>query len=300
MLTPDAQHVIDQAEGLRRQHHQRPVKVLTVTSGKGGVGKTNICANLAIAMSMLGRRVMLLDADLGLANVDALLGLQPSHSLADVVKGKRPLAEVIVTGPAGVQVIPGASGLSEMANMNPAQHAGIINAFSELTEDLDALLVDTAAGISESVLRFCEAGNEVLVVVCDEPTSITSAYALIKVLSTERNVSRFRIITNMTRQGGDGRSLFEKLLRMSERFLQVTLDHAVSVPYDDRVWRAVQLQTPFVTAFPTSLATAALKKLAYRADNWEGPRAARGNIEFFVERLLHPGNGANGREHATA
>jgi flagellar biosynthesis protein FlhG len=187
-----------------------------------------------------------------------------------------------------------------MANMNPVQHAGIINAFSELTEDLDTLLVDTAAGISESVLRFCEAGNEVLVVVCDEPTSITSAYALIKALSTERNVSRFRIITNMTRQGGDGRSLFEKLLRMSERFLQVTLDHAGSVPYDDRVWRAVQLQTPFVTAFPTSLAAAALKKLAHRADNWEGPRAARGNIEFFVERLLHPDNGANSREHASA
>ncbi len=300
MLTREAQHVIDQAEGLRRQHHQRPVKVLTVTSGKGGVGKTNICANLAIAMSMLGRRVMLLDADLGLANVDALLGLHSSHSLADVLKGQRTLQEVIVTGPAGVRVIPGASGLSEMANMNSAQHAGIINAFSELTEDLDTLLVDTAAGISESVLRFCEAGNEVLVVVCDEPTSIASAYALIKVLSTERNVSRFRIITNMTRQGGDGRSLFEKLLRVSERFLQVTLDHAGSVPYDDRVWRAVQLQTPFVTAFPTSLAAAALKKLAHRADNWEGPRAARGNIEFFVERLLRPGNGANGREHATA
>jgi flagellar biosynthesis protein FlhG len=300
MLTPEGRHVTDQAEGLRRQRNPKPVKVLTVTGGKGGVGKTNICANLAIAMSMLGRRVMLLDADLGLANVDVLLGLQPAHSLADVVRGDRKLQDIIVPGPAGVRVIPGASGLSEMANMTPAQHAGIINAFSELTEDLDVLLVDTAAGLSESVLRFCEAANEVLVVVCDEPTSITDAYALIKVLSTERNVSRFRIVTNMTHQGGDGRSLFEKLLRVSERFLQVTLDHAGSVPYDDRVWRAVQLQTPFVTAFPSSLAAAALKKLAHRADNWEGPRAARGNIEFFVERLLRSGNGTNDREHATA
>lgn len=300
MLTPEGQRVTDQAEGLRRLRNPKPVKVLTVTGGKGGVGKTNICANLAISMSMLGRRVMLLDADLGLANVDVLLGLHPTHSLADVIKGQRELQEIIVTGPAGVRVIPGASGLSEMANLGAAQHAGIVNAFSELTEDLDALLVDTAAGISESVLRFCEAANEVLVVVCDEPTSITDAYALIKVLSTERHVSRFRIITNMTHQGGDGRSLFEKLLRVSERFLQVTLDHAGSIPYDDRVWRAVQLQTPFVTAFPTSLAAAALKKLAHRADNWEGPRVARGNIEFFVERLLRPGDGAGGREHATA
>ena len=304
MLTPEGRQVADQAEGLRRRRSPKPVKVLAVTGGKGGVGKTNICANLAIAMSMLGRRVMLLDADLGLANIDVLLGLQPTHSLADVVTGERRLQEVIVNGPAGVRVIPGASGLSEMADLSPAQHAGIINAFSEITEDLDALLVDTAAGISESVLRFCEAANEVLVVVCDEPTSITDAYALIKVLSTERHVSRFRIITNMTHQGGDGRSLFEKLLRVSERFLQVTLDHAGSVPYDDRVWRAVQLQTPFVTAFPTSLAAGALKKLAYRADSWEGPQAARGNIEFFVERLLRspdrPAGGPAGGEHAAA
>ena len=304
MLTPEGQTSTDQAEGLRQLRNprvgQKPVKVLTVTGGKGGVGKTNICANLAIATAILGRRVLLLDADLGLANVDVLLGLQPEYSLADVVNGKQRLQDVIVTGPAGVRVIPGASGFSEMAALSPAQHAGIINAFSELTEDLDALFVDTAAGISEGVLRFCEAANEVLVVVCDEPTSITDAYALIKVLSTERNVTRFRIITNMTHQGGDGRILFEKLLRVSERFLQVTLDHAGSVPYDDRVWRAVQLQTPFVTAFPSSLASAALKKLAHRADNWEGPRSARGNIEFFVERLLRSGAPANGGEHAKA
>ena len=230
MLTPEHQDIAGQAAGLRRMRSAKPVKVITVTGGKGGVGKTNISANLAVAMSMLGRRVMLLDADLGLANIDVLLGLQPSHSLADVVSGARRLEEVIVTGPAGIRVIPGASGLSDMANLTPAQHAGIVNAFSELTEDLDALIVDTAAGLSESVLRFCEAGNEVLVVVCDEPTSITDAYALIKVLSTERGVSRFRIITNMTHQGGDGRHLFEKLLRVTERFLQVTLDHAGSIP----------------------------------------------------------------------
>jgi flagellar biosynthesis protein FlhG len=188
--------------------------------------------------------------------------------------------------------VPGASGLSEMANLSPAQHAGIVHAFSELTEDLDVLVVDTAAGISEGVLRFCEAANDVLVVVCDEPTSITDAYALIKVLSTERGVKRFRIVTNMTHQGGDGRQLFEKLLRVTERFLQVTLDHAGSVPYDDRVWRSVQLQTPFVTAFPSSLAAGALKKLAFRADTWEAPKVARGNIEFFVERVLGSGGSA--------
>jgi flagellar biosynthesis protein FlhG len=286
MPAPETQCPADQADGLRRAREAAPVKVIAVTGGKGGVGKTNISANLAVALSLLGRRVMLLDGDLGLANVDVLFGLQPVHNMGDVVRGERSLEEIIVTGPAGVMVVPGASGLAELANLSAAQHAGIVHAFSDLTCDLDVLLVDTPAGISDLVLRFAEAAHEVVLVVCDEPTSITDAYAVIKVLSRERNVSRFRIVTNMTREGGHGRQLFEKLLRVTERFLQVSLDHAGSVPYDDRVWRAVQLQTPFVTAFPTSLAAAALKQLAHRADKWDAPRAARGNIEFFVERLL--------------
>jgi len=276
----------DQADGLRRRNGKRPVKVITVTGGKGGVGKSNICGNLAVSMSMLGRRVMLLDADLGLANVDVMFGLQPAQNLADVVRGDCDLQDIIVSGPAGVMVVPGSSGLSDMAALTPAHHAGIINAFSELSVDLDVLLVDTAAGMSDGVLRFAEAAHEVVVIVCDEPTSITDAYAIMKVLSSERGVSRFRVVTNMTRQGGDGSGLFQKLLRVTDRFLDVSLDHAGSVPFDDRVWRAVQLQTPFVTAFPTSLAANAVKKLAHRADTWELPQAARGNIEFFVERLL--------------
>jgi flagellar biosynthesis protein FlhG len=301
MLTPDpTTPAADQAAGLRRRGTARPVKVLTVTGGKGGVGKTNIAANLAITLAQFGRRVMLLDADLGLANVDVLLGLQPRYTLADVLRGERALADVIVTGPGGVRVVPGASGLAAIADLGTAGQAGLINAFSELTEDLDLLVVDTAAGISGSVQRFCAAASDVLVVVCDEPTSITDAYALIKVLSTEHGVTRFRIVTNMTHQGGDGRQLFEKLLRVTERFLQVTLDHAGSLPYDDRVWRAVQLQAPFVTAFPGSLAAAALKRLATRADNWEAPRVARGHIEFFVERLLGGQRRAAGQESATA
>lgn len=288
--TPPRDHP-DQAEGLRRMHARRPVKVITVTGGKGGVGKTNVCANLGVAMSLLGRRVMILDADLGLANVDVLFGLQPRLNLSDVVCGEHSLAEIILDGPAGVRVVPGASGLSEMIDLTPAHHAGIVNAFSSITEDLDVLLVDTAAGISDSVLRFAEAAHEVLVVVCDEPTSITDAYAIIKLLSTERGVSTFRILTNMTRRGGDGTKLFQKLTRVTDRFLSVTMDHAGSVPFDERVWRAVQRQTPFLTAFPASTAAAALKKLAHRADKWDTPREARGNIEFFMERLLQAPGG---------
>ena len=279
-------HISDQAQGLRRLKNQQPVKVVTVTGGKGGVGKTNISANLAVALSTLGRRVMLLDADLGLANVDVLFGLQPQFNLADVVNGNRGLDEVIVRGPENVMVVPGASGLSDMANLTAAHHAGIINAFNDLSSPIDVLLVDTAAGISDGVLRFAEAAHEVIVTVCDEPTSITDAYALIKLLSTERSVTRFRIVTNMTRHGGDGGKLFDKLLRITDRFLRITMDHAGSIPFDDRVWRAVQLQTPFIQSFPSSLASSALKQLANRVDGWTIPRNARGNIEFFIDRLL--------------
>ena len=276
----------DQAEGLRRLQRQKPIKVIAVTGGKGGVGKSSICANLAVAMSMLGRRVMLLDGDLGLANIDVMFGLQPKLTLADVIRDNKMLEDVIIPGPEGIAVVPGASGLSEMAELSPAHHIGIVNAFSNLTTDIDTLLVDTAAGISDGVLRFSEAAQEVLVVVCDESTSITDAYATMKLLSTERGVSRFRIVTNMTRAGGDGSKLFEKLLRVTDRFLDVTLNHAGSVPFDDRVWRSVQMQVPFITAFPSSRAAVALKKLATTADKWDVPSIARGNIEFFVDRLL--------------
>lgn len=283
---PKVRNITDQAHGLRRLKNQNPVKVITVTGGKGGVGKTNICGNLAVALSMLGRRVMLLDADLGLANVDVMFGLQPRFNLADVVRAERSLDEIIVTGPEGVMVVPGASGLSSMANLTPAHHAGIINAFNDLASPVDVFLVDTAAGIGDGVLRFAEAAHEVIVTVCDEPTSITDAYALIKLLSLERGVSRFRIVTNMTRQGGDGSRLFEKLLRITDRFLQVSMDHVGSIPFDDRVWRAVQLQTPFIQAFPSCLASSALKQFANRVDGWAIPQTARGHIEFFFERLL--------------
>jgi flagellar biosynthesis protein FlhG len=302
---PKVRNITDQAHGLRRLKNQNPVKVITVTGGKGGVGKTNICGNLAVALSMLGRRVMLLDADLGLANVDVMFGLQPRFNLADVVRAERSLDEIIVTGPEGVMVVPGASGLSSMANLTPAHHVvpgasglssmanltpahhvGIINAFNDLASPVDVFLVDTAAGIGDGVLRFAEAAHEVIVTVCDEPTSITDAYALIKLLSLERGVSRFRIVTNMTRQGGDGSRLFEKLLRITDRFLQVSMDHVGSIPFDDRVWRAVQLQTPFIQAFPSCLASSALKQFANRVDGWAIPQTARGHIEFFFERLL--------------
>ena len=168
-----------------------------MTGGKGGVGKTNVSVNLSMALADLGRRVMLMDADLGLANVDVLLGLTPKRTLADVIAGECDLRDVLLQGPGGIRIVPAASGTQSMVSLTPMQHAGLIQAFSDISENLDVLVIDTAAGIGDAVVSFVRAAQEILVVVCDEPTSITDAYALIKLLNRDHGISRFRVLANM-------------------------------------------------------------------------------------------------------
>jgi flagellar biosynthesis protein FlhG len=264
----------------------RPVKVITVTGGKGGVGKTTVSANLAVSIAARGRDVMLVDADLGLANVDVMLGLRTRFHLGHVISGECALEDAIVTGPHGLQVVPAASGYKRMANLSPAEHAGIVRAFSDLYHRVEVLVVDTAAGLHDSVMTFSQAAQHVLVVVCDEPASITDAYALIKVLSREHGVQRFQILANQTRKSGEGPALFEKIKRVCDRFLNVTLEFAGSVPFDDYLRRAVQRQSAVVDAYPASISSMALKNLATKADKWSAPQGARGHLEFFVERMV--------------
>ncbi|MEW6646993.1 MAG: MinD/ParA family protein [Pseudomonadota bacterium] len=282
-----ADNANDQAAGLRRMSKPKPVRVLAVASGKGGVGKTNVSVNLAVALAHMGRKVLVFDADLGLANVDVMLGLQPQYNLSHVLSGERSLEEILVEGPAGVRIIPASSGIQRMAELTPAEHAGMIRAFSELSSDVDVLLVDTAAGISDSVVSFSKAAQEVIVVVCDEPASITDAYALIKLLNKEHNVRRFRVLANMAHSPQEGRELFAKIVRVTDRFLEdVVLDFMGSVPYDEYLRKAVQRQRPVVEAYPRSKAAQAFTSLAKKADSWPMPTAAGGYLEFFVERLV--------------
>lgn len=264
----------------------RPVQVIAVTGGKGGVGKSNLSVNLSIALAEMRRRVVLLDADLGLANVDVLLGLKADKNLADVLSGECSLKEILVTGPAGIKVVPASSGVQQMASLGAQQHAGLIHAFSELSHDLDVLVVDTAAGISDSVVSFVCASQEIIVVVCDEPSSITDAYALIKLLNTQYGQIRFRVIANMTRSTQEGLSLFNKLNTVCERFLDVTLQYLGNVPFDENVRKAVQKQQPLLTFAPQSKAAVAIRKIAEQVDRWPLPSSARGHLEFFVEQLL--------------
>ncbi len=275
----------DQAAGLRDLAQQRSVLVIAVTGGKGGVGKTNVSVNLALAMSGLGKRVMLMDADLGLANVDVMLGICPRYNLSHVLSGERRLEEIIVTGPRGLKIVPASSGIKGMAELTPAQHAVLIRAFSELSYNLDVLLVDTAAGISDSVISFTKASQEVIVVICDEPASMTDAYALIKLLHREHGIDRFRILANMVRSKQEGRRLYENLARVTDRYLFVELDYLGSVPYDKLLRKAVRQQSAVVESYPESGAAQQFKVLARQADKWPVAQS-KGNVEFFIERLI--------------
>jgi len=250
------------------------------------VGKTSVAVNLATALGSTGRRVMLLDGDLSLANVDVFLGMSPRHTMAHVLSGERTLEEIIVESPHGIHIVPGASGIADLANLSAAAHLNLVQAFSTLSTRVDVMIVDTAAGISHSVVQFTQASQHVLVVVCDEPASLTDAYALIKVLSRNHNVGRFAVLANMVRAPGEGEILFQKLQRVAGKFLDVTLDYVGEIPEDPYLRRAIREQRPVISAFPASPATRAFKKLALRADKWPVPDGPRGNLEFFVERLI--------------
>lgn len=263
-----------------------PVQVIAVTGGKGGTGKTSVAVNLATAFAKAGRKAMLLDGDLGLANVDVLLGLTPRCTLEHVLKGERRLEEVIVESSAGVRVVPAASGVARMAALSPSEQAGIVRAFSALPGPLDVLIVDTAAGISDSVLQFCQSAQQVLVVLRDEPTSLTDTYALIKVLSRNHGVRQFRVLANMTRASGQGEAAFRRLQRVTDRYLDVVLDFVGAVPEDISVQKAIQAQRAVVELFPASPAAQAFKRLASTASRWPLPAGPSGRLEFFLERML--------------
>lgn len=273
---------------------QQPTQVIAVTSGKGGVGKTNVAVNIAVALASDRRNVMLLDADLGLANVDVLLGLQPRFNLSHVLNGQADIDCTIVEGPCGVRVVPATSGNKAMIDLPAASRAAIIQSFGKIAIQPEILIIDTAAGISDSVARFTQAAHHAVVVVCDEPSSITDSYALIKVFSREYAISHFQVVTNMTRNAADGRQLFTKLNRVTEQFLDVVLRHAGNIPQDGYLKRAVQEQRAVVEVYPRSWSAKAfqaladtLRRLPFRSD-------ARGSIEFFFERMLTASSGQIG------
>ncbi|MBK1716717.1 MinD/ParA family protein [Thiocystis violacea] len=266
----------------------RPLLSIAIASGKGGVGKTNVAINLSVALARLGRSVMLFDADLGLANADLMLGLRPTLTLHDLVAGRVDrLEDILLEGPDGLLLVPSASGIGSMANLTPAEHLGLVRAFSSYDKPLDVLIVDTAAGVQDSVTSFCKAVQNVFVVVCDEPASLTDAYALIKVLHQEHGLRRFRVICNMLRDPDSGRRLMQKLTSVCTHYLpDVVLETAALIPMDDKLRTAVQKRQPVVSLFPGSPSGRAFIELARQTDRWRGVDPDMGGIGFFVERML--------------
>ena len=265
---------------------KKPVQVIAVSSGKGGVGKTNVSVNMSLALGEMGHRVVLMDADLGLANVDVLLGVKAKRNIADVLSGECGLKDLLIDVDTNVRIVPAASGTQAMTSLSVHEHSELIHAFSEIADDLDILVIDTAAGISEAVVSFVKAAQDVVVVVCDEPTSITDAYALMKLLNRDYKMTRFRVLANMVRSEQEGRNMYNKLLTVTDRFLDVTLQYLGSIPYDEAVRKGVKQQRAVLKAFPQSKAALAYKQLATKVDAWPVSSSPRGHLEFFVERLV--------------
>lgn len=275
-----------QAASIRRYKERNATKVIAVTSGKGGVGKTNVAANIAVALASENRNVMLLDADLSLANIDVLLGLQPRFNLSHVVSGDTDLESTIISGPKGIRIVPASSGNFSMMDLPVVSQAAIIQAFGDLAVVPEILVVDTASGISASVARFVQAAQEAVIVVCNEPASITDAYALMKVFSRNYGISRFQIVTNQTCGAHEGRELFSKLGRVTDQYLDVVLRHLGDVPHDGYLRKAVQEQKAVVDAYPRSNAGKAFDQIAQKLLMLPEPGNASGNIQFFFEQLL--------------
>ncbi len=278
----------DQADGLRRSasENRGPVRVIAVTGGKGGVGKTTVSVNLAMALSRSGRRVMLLDADLSLANVDVLLGLKSKKNLSHVIAGECSLDDIVLDGPCGMKVLPASSGVKSLADISTEQSTGLIWAFGEMRTPVDDLVIDTAAGIADNVIRFSAAAQDIVVVVCDEPASITDAYAMIKILSRDHRVSRFQILANKTSSMAEARRLYEKLSAVTARFLNVHLNFMGQIPRDSSIRKAIARQCGVVEHYPQSRAAKAFEDAARVAQRWPQADGSRGCIEFFAERLV--------------
>jgi flagellar biosynthesis protein FlhG len=266
------------------QEKKRYVKTIAVASGKGGVGKTNMVANLAVAMRKLGKDVLVMDADLGLSSIDILLHLAPAHTIQHVFTGEMRLKDVIVDGPHGIKVLPAGSGIQELTALNEFQRLRILEEFDSFDTDFEVVLIDTAPGISENVAFFCIAAQEIIIVTSPEPTAMTDAYALIKVLSTRYQEKEFFILVNSVRHAEEGFEVFRRLSVAAGKFLNISLDYLGYIPSDADVKRAVKEQKAFVDIFPQSPAS---KQIMQVASKMLAPRyQVKGNLQFFIGNLL--------------
>ncbi len=296
---------MDQAKGLRQMAKDQAQlnreaqakkggetypKVIAVTSGKGGVGKTNVVGNLAVAMSRRGRRVVIVDADVGLANVDILFNLRPDYTIRHVISSEKTLNEVMIRTEHGIGIIPGGSGFADLTQLNEGEKLTLLSEFESLADQADIILVDTGAGISANVLYFNSASDECLVVATTEPTSITDAYALMKVMSQEYGTRHFRLIVNMVDNEADAKRVYGSLSNALTKFLKnVVLEYAGYIPFDRSLQRAVQKRSLLLDRPEDSLAGKAIEELADKLILMPPRSRSGGNLTFFMNRVLQSG-----------
>jgi flagellar biosynthesis protein FlhG len=281
---------LDQAERLRELVRGRapgapPLRVVAVTSGKGGVGKTHVACNLAVLAARAGRRVLVLDADLGLANADIVLGVAPHYHLGHLLEGTVPLDDILAEGPEGVRVLAASTGVQELTQLDDRQKLRLVSALDAIEDRFDLVLIDCGAGIGDNVLFFAGAAQEALLVISPEPTSLTDAYAAVKVLSQQGGVERFSVVVNPVPTEAHGREVFGKLTRVTDRFLTARVSFLGWVPRDENLQRALMAQRPVVDLFPRSPSSRALADLARTLLERPPPPSLPGGLKFLWQRL---------------
>jgi len=260
--------------------------VIAVTSGKGGVGKTNVVANLAVGLARAGKRVLVLDADLGLGNIDVLLGLVPRYTLEHVLCGSRHLSDIIIQGPAGIQVLPAGSGLPQLTSLTDSQQLILQTELEQIAGTVEILLIDTGTGVSPNVTYFASAAQETIVVISPEPTSLTDAYALMKVLGRQHRECRFKVLVNMVKSQRAATQTFRKLDVAAERFLNINLEYLGFIPLDDYLPMAVIEQKAVTERFPCSPAGRAFVGLAKKVAEWPDPQLPKSTVQFLWQQLI--------------
>jgi len=261
-------------------------RVIAITSGKGGVGKTSIVANLGYAFTKLGKKVLILDADLGLGNLDVLLGLAPKYNLSHVILGEKNIEEILVEGPGRMKILPASSGIQELTNLTREQKIDIFTQLDSLVNSVDVLFIDTAAGISSNVMDFNATAQEIVVVVSPEPTSITDAYALMKVLSLKYSEKVCKLLVNMTTRPEEGREVFRQLHLVTDRFLDLTSDYLGCILYDDKVTKGVKNQKIVSELYPDTQASRCFRDLARKIANSPPQKLPQGASNLFWKHLV--------------
>ncbi len=262
-------------------------RVISVTSGKGGVGKTNVVGNFAIAFSKLGLKVLVFDADLGLANIDIIFGVNPKYNIDHVLRGEKEISEIIVDGPEGVKIIPAGSGFANLTNLTKGQKLNLLSEFEIFNDNLDIMLVDTGAGISTNVVYFNLAADECIIVATSEPTSNTDAYAMMKVMFTKYGTKHFKLLVNMVKNDSEAKMVYMNLSRAADRFLNgVVVEYIGYVPDDDLIRKAVKSRSTVMKMYPNAASSIKFKKIA--STLLEMPRRfdSDGNMKFFLKRFM--------------